>query len=436
MTIFDPAILPLHQAAGKIEAGELSSEELVQALLARIEHRDGEVHAWTHLDAEALLARAREIDAGPRLGPLHGVPIAIKDIYDTADMPTQLGSPIYADRQPERDATSVARLREAGALIMGKTVTTEFAYMTPGATTNPHNAGHTPGGSSSGSAAAVADYQAPAALGSQTAGSVLRPASYCGVVGYKPAFGEIPETGVHPFAPSLDTMGMFVRDLADLPLLSSVLRGHPPQPQAEVAIVDPSLPPRFALFRTQHWEKADEAARTLLEDVAHRLAQAGGRLRDMDVPPGFTDLDRAQKAIMESECATVHTNHWRDNRDLLSEPLRDIIERGQKVPEAEISAAQETAAKWRAALPTLMEPGEMILTLSSPGEAPVGIGSTGWAIFNLLWTLLHVPAISLPAGTGPQGLPIGVQIVVPSNDEPDLLAAAAWAAKALDLPVL
>ncbi|MCZ6765001.1 MAG: amidase, partial [Alphaproteobacteria bacterium] len=423
------------EAARHIAAGDLSAEELTRALLARIEARSATVHAWVHLDPEAAIAAARTCDKAEARGPLHGVPVAVKDIFDTADMPTRYGSPIYRDHQPTRDAVAVTRLKDAGAIVMGKSVTTEFAYFTPRETANPHNPGRTPGGSSSGSAAAVADGQVPAALGTQTSGSIIRPASFCGVFGLKPAYDDIPTDGVLPNAPSLDTVGIFARDIADLALLFAVLAGRMLPAYESVAVVDPSLPPRIGVFRTHLWDEADDAARAHFDATVAALANAGARLRDMAVPPGFEALDEAHGTIIAKEAAGVHDAHWREHRAELSDRLAALIEAGHAVEPAALAAAFETASRWRASLPRLTEPGEILLTLSTPGEAPMGLASTGDPKFNRIWTLLHVPALHLPIGTGPAGLPMGIQLVAPTMDEAHLLDVGRWVVEELELTV-
>lgn len=436
MTVSDPSTLSVRSAIDHMEAGDLSASELMEALLARINERDATVHAWAYIDVDAARAQAQTKDSGPRTGALHGIPIGLKDIIETADMPTEYGSPIYGGHRPAKDATVTARLKAAGAIILGKTVSTEFASRTPGPTTNPHNSAHSPGGSSSGSAAAVADFQVPAALGTQTLGSVLRPASFCGVLGYKPAFDQFPVTGVYPYAPSFDTVGVFARNLGDLPVLSAVLSGRPVPADGPLAIIEPSSPPRFALTRTQYWDEADEDAKARLESFANDLAQTGGRVRAFDMPEGFGEMDQALHTIEAAEAAATHAIHWRDHRAQLSKYFQGKIEAGLRVDEVTLAGARETVQKWRAAFPTFLEPGELVLTLSSTGEAPLGLESTGDPVFNQLWTALHYPALSLPAGTGKTGLPLGIQLVSPDGNETHLFAAARWSAAALDLPVM
>ncbi len=440
MTATDPSTLPLHAAITQMNSGDMSASVLMEALLSRIGARDETVHAWKYINPDGARAQARAMDKMPRTGILHAIPVALKDIIETVDMPTEYGSPIYAGHRPAKDAVVVGRLRAAGAIILGKTVSTEFAALEPGPTTNPHNSDHTPGGSSSGSAAAVADFQVPVALGTQTAGSVLRPASFCGIVGYKPAFDQFPTGGIYPFAASLDTCGFFARSLRDLPILAAVLSGGTPSNQDPLAIVDPSMPPRFALFRSQHWAEADSDAKACLEKFASDLASAGGRVREQELPIDFSDLDLAHRTVMLTEAAVTHASHWHDNQNQLSEKLRSQIEAGLQFTEAELNAARETARKWRSAFQTFLEPGEIVLTLSSTGEAPIGLESTGNPIFNHLWTLLHYPALSLPVGTGKTGLPLGIQLVnadtTPDRSQAHLFAVARWTATALDLPIL
>jgi amidase len=425
-------VKPLHElgaaeAVGLLSRGAISAEELVRALLARIDAEDGRIGAFEHLDREAALGAARAADARRPRPLLAGLPVAVKDIIDTAGLPTERGSEIFRGRVPERDAWCVRRLRAAGAVVLGKTVTTELAFFRPGKTRNPHDPARTPGGSSSGSAAAVAARLAPLALGTQTAGSVVRPASFCGVVGYKPAFGEVPMDGISPFAPSLDTLGFFARDLAAIPLVQEALASPVPAARG-------SGTPRFALCRTESWPRADPATRALVEETAARLAGAGAAVAEADLPPAFAGLADAQRTIMAVEAART----WGALRDRegerLSPVLRDLLAEGEAVAPAREAEARAQAERCRALLPEVFGPADALLTPSAIGEAPEGLGATGDPAFNRIWTLLGTPCLSLPAGRGPAGMPIGIQLVGRAGAEGDFLRAARFAADALALP--
>ena len=398
------------EAVAQLSRREISAEKLVRRCLARIAEREPIVQAWEALDAEAAIAEARRIDALRDRPPLYGLPIGVKDLIDTADLPTAYGSPIHRGHQPSRDAESVRRLREAGAIVLGKTVTTEFAVYSPGKTRNPHDPSRTPGGSSSGSAAAVADGMVPAALGSQTAGSVIRPASYCGVMGFKPSFGLLPLEGVHPLAPSLDTLGLFVRALDDIPLLVSVLAASPLQ-------IRPARP-RLGFCRTEAWAHAALETQTAVEQAAKALGA-----RDVDTGASFAGLIDAQIAIMGAEAAETLGD---EPEERLSPKLREFLRAGAKVTPNRLAAAREQAERCRREIDAMFEEVDVLLTPAAVGEAPEGLGATGDPIFCRIWTLLGVPCLSLPVLKGPAGLPIGLQIVGRRGRDAELLAAAAW----------
>ena len=408
------------EAAEAIAAGTLTSEALVRDCLARIDARDPAIAAWTHLDPEQALAQARDRDRAPTSGPLHGVPVGIKDIIDTADMPTTYGSPIYAGHQTAWDATCVALLRQAGAVIMGKTVSTEFAMYEPGKTANPHNPAHTPGGSSSGSAAAVAAAMVPLALGSQTAGSIVRPASFCGVVGYKPTHGDFSLAGIKLLSQTLDTLGGFARCVQDLALLRAVLMGSPPH------LAAPAEPPRIGLCRTSQWPQATPATQEAVETAARRFADAGARVEEVTLPAGFDGLIEAQTTVQIFEGVRCCAYELTQRRDQLSASTQQLLGPGERLTYAEYKAALQLAETCRAALPAVFAAHDVLLVPSAAGEAPAGLGATGNPLFNRTWTLLHTPVINLPGLSGPQGLPIGVQAVGPLGGDDHLLAAAAW----------
>lgn len=423
----DLATLGAAEAARLIAARRLTASELVDGLLARVASWEPRVHAWAHLDADLVRAAARRRDLDVLRGPLHGVPIGIKDVIDTADQPTQFNSPIYAGHRPTEDAECVRRLRAAGAIIMGKTVTAEFAFMRPGPTRNPHDPGRTPGGSSSGSGAAVAAGMVPAALATQTGGSTIRPAAYCGVFGYKPAFGEWPTAGLKYLAPSLDTLGVCTRSLDDLALISAVLRGV--QPQRNPRPVAPSL----VLWETPYVSLAEPAAVSALRSASDRAERAGARVRTLVAPGNCGNLNAAHRVIMATETARSFAAEWHQDRDRLSEELAAFIDTGLRYKERDIADAWATVARCRRWLNDALRPEELVLTFSTPGEAPVGIAATGNAIFNRLWTLLHASCLHIPTGLGPSGLPIGVQLVDPRGSESRTLDAARWLVDALGL---
>jgi len=411
------------EAARLIAAGDLSSAALVAACLERITEREETVRAWAHLDAGAALAQARARDAEPPRGPLHGVPVGVKDIVDTADLPTERGSAIHTGRRPGADAACVARLRAAGAVILGKTVTTEFAYFSPGPTRNPADPARTPGGSSSGSAAAVADAMVPVAIGSQTAGSVIRPAAFCGTLGLKPTRGLVDLTGVMALSGNLDTLGWFARDTEDLALLGTVLADE--WPDAGEA----SGAPAFALARTPWWDRADADAQGAVTRAAGRLAAAGASVRDLDLPARFAALPEAQEALMAFDMARSLAHEREHHADELSDVLRAFLERGDTIGRAVAGDAVALGAECRALLAEHLEPGETLLVPAVSGEPPgFDDGVTGDPLFCRAWTLLGVPALSVPGATGSRGAPVGVQFVAPARGDAALVAAGAWAA--------
>lgn len=408
------------EMARRIARRELRVETLVRACLARIEARESIVGAWTFLDPDSALAEARRLDAGALRGPLHGLPLGVKDLIDTVQYPTAYGSPIYAGHRPPWDAACVARARSAGALVLGKTVTTEFAAYHPGKTANPHNPAHTPGGSSSGSAAAVADGMVPLAYGTQTAASVIRPAAFCGVVGFKPGFGLISRAGVKPLAESLDTLGVFARDVADAALFAGVLAGRNWQPPDTPAI------PRIGVCRTSAWNQAEPAAQTAFEQAALQLAKHGAQISVVDLPAAFDDLVPAQIGIMAFEASqSLHDEAVR-HADRLSAPLQALIAQGQSMPPERYAECQQQARACRGQLDAVFAGTDVLLTLSAPGEAPEGLGATGNPLFSRLWTLLGVPCLHVPCAHGPRGLPLGVQVIGKAGGERQLLEAAQW----------
>lgn len=414
--------LSLVELAERLGRRELSAEETTRACLDRISAREEAVHAWIHLDAEAALAQARTLDAGPPKGPLHGVPVAIKDIFDTVDMPTGYGSPIYDGHRPAGDAATVALMREAGAVILGKTVTTEFAYFQPGATGNPHNPAHTPGGSSSGSAAAVADFMVPLGFGSQTAASVTRPAAYCGTVGFKSALGRFSLAGVKPLAHSLDSLGWMTRDSADAAYVHSVLTDR----AAPARAPDLSAPPRIAICRTPVWDAAEPPMREALDRAAGRLANAGAAVEELALPAPFEELTDAHKTVMAHEAVRALAWERTARRDGLSDAIQQLLDGGLAIGYGDYCAALAVAATARDAFARLSETWDAVLAPAAPGEAPAGLSATGDPIFSRMWSVMGVPSIALPAGKGPLGLPLGLQLLAPASAEKRLFDIAHW----------
>jgi len=409
------------EAVTRLRAGSLTAETLVRDCLDRAEAR-ASVKAWAWLDPELALTQARAADRAGRPGLLAGLPVGIKDIIDTAEMPTEHGSPIYRGNRPFADAACVALLRMAGAVIMGKTVTTEFANRHPGETVHPHNPAHTPGGSSSGSAAGVADFQVPAGLGTQTGGSVIRPSAFCGIVGYKPSFGEVSRGGVKLQCPNLDTVGILCRAVADLPLLRAALLAVEPHQ------LDPSpRVPRIGLCRTPVWDAADPATQALIETTASRLSAAGTAVREITFAPQFANIHEHHRRIFSYEAARNLAYEYENRYDKVSPVLREtLLGPGRALPLSAYVEALETAEAYRAHLDDIFSDVDVLLTPSAVGEAPEGLGSTGDARFNSLWTLAWTPCVTLPAGTGPKGLPLGIQLVGPRFRDEALFDAAAW----------
>jgi Asp-tRNA(Asn)/Glu-tRNA(Gln) amidotransferase A subunit family amidase len=415
------------EASRMMAAGRITSEALVEACLEKIRGREKIVGAWEYLDPDRALEQARALDGLPRRGPLHGIPVGVKDIMDTADMPTAYGSGIYRDNHPSWDASCVTMIRAAGGLVLGKTVTTEFAVFHPGKTTNPHNLAHTPGGSSSGSAAAVADFMVPLALGTQTGGSIIRPASFCGVVGYKPTFGLINRAGVKPCAESLDTVGLFARTIEDAAFFASVLTGRPSLVRRETL----ETAPRIGLCHTHEWPYAAPETIRAFEEAGNRLARSGAEVREVNLPEPFAHLVEAQTAIMLYEMARAFAYEYTNHRDQLSSKFQELVESGQAYSPEEYDKALALATKCRGLLNDVFSNLDVLLVPSAVGEAPEGLSSTGDPIFNRIWTLLHVPCVNIPASTGPKGLPVGLQIVGRIGDDAHTLAASDWAFKQL-----
>lgn len=431
------------EAAERIAGGHTSSEEYTGACLDRIAAVEDKVHAFAHLDPDDALAQARALDerrrSGLAIGPLHGVPVAIKDIFDTADFPTECGSPLLKGRRPMRDSTAVSRLRTAGAVIIGKTVTTEFAFFSPGPTRNPHDLARTPGGSSSGSAAAVAAGMVPLAIGSQTNGSVIRPAGYCGVYGVKPTHGLISRAGALILSKALDHVGVFARTLADAAMILEVLAGYDQndtdtRPVAaphflETLAEQPPLPPRFAFIRTPVWDKTDAETRAAFEALAARL---GDSVTPIDLPESFAAAWDDQRVIMATDMAHNLGTVVERGGDASSQVLRDLLAEGRGVSAVRYLVARDTAARYAAGIAEIFKEYDAILTPATTGVAPVGM-PTGNPAFCTLWTLTGLPAVSLPLLTGEGGLPLGVQLVGERGDDARLFRTANWLISKLDV---
>jgi Asp-tRNA(Asn)/Glu-tRNA(Gln) amidotransferase A subunit family amidase len=414
------------EAARRIAGGSLTSEALVGACLTRIAEREGRVGAWAHLYPELALEEARARDRERPRGPLHGVPIGVKDIMDTADRPTGYGARAYAGNRPMGDAACVALARAAGAVVLGKTVTTEFAMMAPGKTRNPHDPSRTPGGSSSGSAAAVADFMVPLAFGTQTAGSILRPASYCGVVGYKPSWGLVAIAGTKPLAVSLDTVGGLARSVADVALFIGALTGRP-----ELVPGAAPLPaPRIGVFHPLPFDQAEPATLDALERAATALARAGAHVAARAPFAEFDGLAAAQETILGYEAAANLAWERTLRASALAPATLHLLESGARVTAAAYDAAVAQVAAARARTASFFGECDAVLVPAAPSEAP-DAATTGDPIFNRAWTALHLPCIALPAGRGPAGLPVGVQLVGRARDDRHLLAVAGFAEGAL-----
>jgi Asp-tRNA(Asn)/Glu-tRNA(Gln) amidotransferase A subunit family amidase len=438
MDLTDLYALSAGTGARLVREGVISSEQWVGACLERVREVDGGVQAWAFLDPVHALAQARASDdlkmSGGSIGPLHGVPVGLKDIIDTADMPTENGSVLHAGRTPSRDAAVVTMLRAAGAVIMGKTVTTEFATRHPGKTRNPHNPAHTPGGSSSGSAAAVAAGMVPLALGSQTTGSTIRPASYCGVYGFKPTHGLIPRHGMFQLSRTLDHVGLFARSVDDIALLLEELAGHDERdpdsrprarvPYRAVAAEEPPLPPMFAFVKTTRWKDVDADAQ---EAFAELVSDLGARVEEVELSAVADEALRWQEAISGAEMARNLAREWETGRDRLSAALRSRVERGRAVPAIDYLHALASLSELHASFTEMFKQRyDAIVTPTASGTAPIGLESTGEPTFCATWTLCGMPALSVPLMHGANGLPLGVQLVGPRHGDARLLRTARW----------
>ncbi|MGH3384768.1 MAG: amidase [Nocardioidaceae bacterium] len=419
--------------AGKelMAAGSLTSEEWVESCLERIENDEETVQAWSYVDREGALAQARERDRTPGAGPLHGIPVGIKDIVDTADMPTLLGEPeIYAGRRPDTDATLVRNLRAAGAVIVGKTAPSKHTIMLPGKTRNPHDPTKTPGASSSGSAAAVADLMVPLTVCSQTAGSILRPATYCGVVGFKPTKDTVVYDGTRTYSPHLDTIGSMGRSVPDAALLIAGMTGDDSFGQLTQHQGDL----RVGLYRTPYYGQAETYVQAHYEESVDALTAAGVTVTEAEMPTEFDDLSELQDVIMSYDLDKVFAEHRRDHFDLLDPELIAYCDKGSKVTESQYQAALDHAEMCRGMLDGALGDIDILVLPSTLTEAPP-ITTTGTSEFIRIWTFLHTPAINLPTSLSPAGLPISVQLVGRMQSDREFLAMAARVDEILGRPV-
>lgn len=413
-----------------IRNGRMTVENWVQGCLDRIDAREAAVRAWAHISPEAVLAEARRLDADQPRGPLHGLPIGVKDVILTADLPTSYNSPIYADFRPNCDAACVKLLRAAGALVLGKTETVEFAAaMRLAPTHNPLDLSRTPGGSSSGSAAAVADNHVPVALGTQTGGSVIRPASYCGVFAFKPTWSRVSRDGIKMYSASLDTLGWFARSVEDLALLYMALTPDPvvlPLPQRKPQGL------RIAICETPFPDRAEHYTQAGLKQAAETIAAAGIVVDWLTLPPEFDDIDKCHRVIMRAEGRTAFFPEYVADHDLLNDQFRELVENIDAYDDADLCAAHNRAAQVRQMFDEIASDYDAVLTYSVPGEAPLGLNNNGSADFNSLWTLLHVPCVNVPAFKGPNGLPVGLTVTGPRFADVDVLSIAETVHRLLD----
>jgi len=430
-------------AAAAIQSGEMSSEELVQDCLNRIEDLEDNVGAWQHIDPDYALQQARDADlyrrTGAALGPVHGIPVGIKDIFDTKDMPTEDGTALHAGRTPACDATAVAMLREGGAIIMGKTVTTELAVYAPGKTRNPHDSSRTPGGSSSGSAAAVAAKMVPWAIGTQTNGSVIRPASYCGIYGYKPSHGLISRYRVLKLSRTLDHIGVFGRSAGDVALLAQQMMGFDDRdadmrPRSRPDLIglvsqEPPVTPRLAFVKTPAWGQADEDVQAGFAELVELL---GDRVEELDLSDLLEHAVGWHRTIMEADLARSFQREYQQGKEQLSDTLQEMIERGRQYLAVDYNYALAQIPGMNSALDEILLEYDAIITPAATGEAPAGLHSTGSPVFCTPWSLCGLPSISVPILQGSHGLPVGVQMTAARNDDARLLRTANWLAHCVE----
>ena len=428
-----------------VREGRATVQELVDSCSGRIAALEPRIQAWEWFDASRAMAEAEERAGGILADlPLFGIPVGVKDIIATRGMPTRMGSRIFANHVPTHSAWVVRRLEALGGLVMGKTVTTEFAYRQPGKTRNPWNPAHTPGGSSSGSAAAVAAGFVPVAIGTQTLGSVIRPAAFCGVVGYKPSFGAISRTGINPFSSTLDTVGVFARSVADASWFGACLMGMDARDEAtsikaaaktlRVPLEPVAAPPKLAVVRTPKWPLATEAQRSHFDQCVALLKDAGATIREVQLTRPFDDAWDNVMTIMARDAVKSFAPIESRHRIRLSPPLIELLDRGHAVTPEAYARARTKREDYRRWFDNLLEANDAILTIPAPGEAPETLASTGDATFNSLWTQTGLPAVTIPSGRGPRGLPLGLQIVGRYREDERALQVAAWCESIIALP--
>ena len=426
----EPCFLTAAAAAARIRAKTLTSETLVRSCLERIAERDADVRAWVHIDPAYAIAQARELDKRPPAGPLHGLPFGVKDMIDTADLPTTQNSPLYQGHRPAKDAGCVAVVRQCGALILGKTDTVEFAAGGRKALTrNPHNLAHTPGGSSSGSGAAVADCMVPLAFGTQTGGSHIRPAAFNGIYGLKPTWGAVTREGAKLLSATCDTIGWYGRSVADLALVAAAFRLRDLATQKPVTVKGL----RVAVCKTPYWNKAEPAARTALATAAERLRKAGAHIKELKLPARFGMLHEAQGILMNGEGGAAFLPELLVHGERLHKQFREMAGNKPPITGAMMVDAYDLAADCRKAFDAMFSNFDVVLTPSAPGEAPRGLHTTGDWVFNGMWTLMHMPCLAIPCIKGPQGLPVGIQLVGPRFADARLLNVASAVAPVIDV---
>jgi len=433
------------EVASAIAAGELTVSHLVESCLEHIDALEEKIQAWAFVDRKGAMEAAhqldRELQQGQRRGPLHGVPVGIKDIFYTAGLRTEAGSRVWAGFIPSYDATAVARLREAGAIVLGKTHTTEFAYRNPAPTRNPWNTDHTPGGSSSGSGAGVATGMCLAALGSQTLGSVLRPAAYNGVVGFKPHYGRISTYGVVPVAWTLDHVGILARNVKDVALIFQAIAGHDSKDYHSLDEVVPDClsnlegqkAPRLGLVKQYFLEHADKEMRQHTENVVESLRQAGAEVQEIELPSSFQDIHANGRTIMAVEAATYHQDMFAKHKNQYGTEIGKLIENGLAIPTIDYVKALQRRLQQYADVKPLLSQVDALLTPGAPGAAPYSLASTGNPVMQAPWTIMGVPTISLPTGLSKDGLPLAVQLVGPPLSEDHLLNVAQWCERVVNV---
>ena len=435
----EPYELSVADAAAQIRQGALSPVALAESLLARIDALDSDLQAWVTIDREAVLAAARhsenDVRSGAPLGPIHGVPVGLKDIFYTAGMLTACGSKVYADFVPDFDATCVAKIKAAGGIILGKAVTTEFATSDPSPTHNPWNLEHTPGGSSSGSSAAVAARMVPAALGSQTGGSTCRPAAYNGIVGLKPTYGRISRYGVVPVSWSLDHVGILTRTVADAALMLQVMSGEDgndpgslrlPVPDFSAQMAEHDRPPRIGLVRQYYQDYSTPEIWAHTEAVANQLAEAGAEVEEIDLPDSFARVHSFQRVVMNVDCAAFHEANHRTRAADYGPRIRAGMEMGMLIPTATYLKAQRLRRQFRADLNEMASKVDVVMTPATPAPAPKDLNTTGDAAYQVPWTAAGLPTVVVPTGLSELGMPMAVQFGGPWAEEGRVLGASQW----------